>query len=259
MNKTKQFDQKVIEMYTEEDKSTYEIAKHLNTYPNKVRRTLIKHGFELKSKSEAQKNALKTGRSYHPTEGKKRSSKEKLNISKGMVTHWGEMTKEQRENRINQAKERWQEMDLEQKDKMSRLAIEAIRKAGKEGSKLEKFVVERLKQEGHKVDFHNKTLIPTEKLEIDIYLPELRTIIEVDGPSHFLPIWGEEKLQKQIKADLHKSGLILSRGYAIIRVKAMNSPNLNNKEKLASDIISILDRIKIDFPPKTKRFIEVEL
>lgn len=259
MNKTKQFDQKVIEMYTEEDKSTYEIAKHLNTYPNKVRRTLIKHGFELKSKSEAQKNALKTGRSYHPTEVKKRSSKEKLNISKGMVTHWGEMTKEQRENRINQAKERWQEMDLEQKDKMSRLAIEAIRKAGKEGSKLEKFVVERLKQEGHKVDFHNKTLIPTEKLEIDIYLPELRTIIEVDGPSHFLPIWGEEKLQKQIKADLHKSGLILSRGYAIIRVKAMNSPNLNNKEKLASDIISILDRIKIDFPPKTKRFIEVEL
>ena len=47
----KDFDKKVIELYCEENKSTYEIAKFLETYPNKVKRTLIKHGYELRDKS----------------------------------------------------------------------------------------------------------------------------------------------------------------------------------------------------------------
>ena len=38
------FDKQVIELYNEKNKSTYEIAKQLETYPNKIRRTLIKHG-----------------------------------------------------------------------------------------------------------------------------------------------------------------------------------------------------------------------
>ena len=42
-------------------KSTYEIAKEYNTYANKIRRILIKHGVAIKSKSDAQKNALKKG------------------------------------------------------------------------------------------------------------------------------------------------------------------------------------------------------
>jgi very-short-patch-repair endonuclease len=256
---TSSFDQKVIEMYNEQSKSTYEIATALNTYPNKIRRTLIKHGVELKTKSEAQKNALKNGRTDHPTAGKKRSTKERVNISEGMASHWEQMSDEQRNNRVVQAKKRWKEMGAAQRDMMSKLATEAIRKAGVEGSKLEKFIVKKLREQGYRVDFHNKSLIPTEKLEIDIYLPELKTIIEIDGPSHFLPIWGEEKLQKQIKADLHKSGLILSRGYAIIRVKALTEPNFSKKEKLASNIASILNRISDNFPPKTERFIEVDI
>lgn len=255
----KQFDQQVVSMYNDEGKSTYEIAQSLDTYPNKIRRTLIKHGVKLKSKSEAQKNALESGRSFHPTAGKKRSEEEKLNISQGMENHWNEMSDSDRQDRVDQAKKRWKEMDAAQRDKMSRLATDAIRRAGKEGSKLEKFIVDKLKDSGYSVDFHNKRLIPTENLEIDIYLPGLKTIIEVDGPSHFLPIWGEDKLQKQIKADLHKSGLLLSRGYAIIRVKAMSSLSLHKKEKLASNIINILSKIKDNFPPKTQRFIEVDI
>ena len=45
----------IIKLYCKDNKSTYEIAKALNTYPNKIRRTLKKHGIELKSKSDAQK------------------------------------------------------------------------------------------------------------------------------------------------------------------------------------------------------------
>tara|TARA_B100002019_G_C21221806_1_gene575135 strand:+ start:208 stop:978 length:771 start_codon:yes stop_codon:yes gene_type:complete len=252
-------DKQIIEMYNDQSKSTYEIAKSLDTYPNKIRRTLIKHGYKLKDKSQAQKNALKSGRCAHPTAGKKRTQDEKLRISEGMETHWEKMTEEQRQDRVNQAKERWKKMDASQKEKMCRLATDAIRKAGKEGSKLEKFVMDKLIESGYTVDFHNKTLIPNEKLEIDLYIPALKTIIEVDGPSHFLPIWGEEKLQKQIKADLQKSGRILSRGFAIIRVKAIANASLKKKENLISNIVSTLKSIEKKFPPKTKRFIEVEL
>lgn len=252
-------DKQIIEMYNDQSKSTYEIAKSLDTYPNKIRRTLIKHGYKLKDKSQAQKNALKSGRCAHPTAGKKRTQDEKLRISEGMETHWEKMTEEERQDRVNQAKERWKKMDASQKEKMCRLATDAIRKAGKEGSKLEKFVMDKLIESGYTVDFHNKTLIPNEKLEIDLYIPALKTIIEVDGPSHFLPIWGEEKLQKQIKADLQKSGRILSRGFAIIRVKAIANASLKKKENLISNIVSTLKSIEKKFPPKTKRFIEVEL
>lgn len=252
-------DKQIIEMYNDQSKSTYEIAKFLNTYPNKVRRTLIKNGYQLKSKSEAQKNALKTGRCMHPTAGKQRTEDEKLKISEGMENHWEGMTDDQRKDRVDQAKERWRNMDAAQKDKMCKLATEAIRKAGKEGSKLEKFVADKLSTNGYTVDFHNKNLIPNEKLEIDLYIPSLKTIIEIDGPSHFLPIWGEEKLQKQIKADLQKSGRILSRGFAIIRVKAIANASLKKKENLISNIVNTLRSIEKKFPEKTKRFIEVEL
>ena len=67
------FDKKVIKLYNKDNRSTYEIAEMLDTYPNKIRRTLKKHGYELKSKSSAQSNALKSGRRPHPTAGKKNS------------------------------------------------------------------------------------------------------------------------------------------------------------------------------------------
>lgn len=254
-----QIDQDVIKLYVDNNKSTYEIAQEFNTYPNKIRRILKKHNVSMKSKSEAQKLALENGRSEHPTKGKKRTEEEKLSISESLSDHWENMTDEERELRAAQAKERWDNMSAAQRDKMSKLGTEAIRRAGKEGSKLEKFVMGKLGEHGYGVDFHNTTLIPNEKLEIDLYIPELKTIIEIDGPSHFLPIWGEDKLQKQIKADLQKSGRILSRGYAIIRVKAVCNPTLKKKENLISNIVSILKSIKNKFPQKTERFIEVEL
>ena len=39
-------DKRIIKMYNENNKSTYEIAESLGTYPNKIRRTLQKHGIK---------------------------------------------------------------------------------------------------------------------------------------------------------------------------------------------------------------------
>lgn len=251
------FDQQVINLYNNANQSTYEIAKELNTYPNKIRRTLLRHGYQLKDKSEAQRTALENGRSSHPTAGKKRTDAEKIAISQSLVNYWEEMSDKEREKRIKQAKDNWQNMSDEAKENMRSRGIAAIRSAATEGSKLEKFIAEKLMHAGFSVKLH-EVIIPAENLEIDLYIPQLKTIIEVDGPSHFLPIWGEEKLQKQVNADLRKSGALLSKGYAVIRVKSLGQESLAKREEILTSVLNEVSKIKGQFPPKSKRFIEVE-
>ena len=251
------FDKKVIEMYNEQNKSTYEIAKQLDTYPNKIRRTLIKSGYQLKDKSEAQKTALAEGRSSHPTKGRKRSNQERIKISSSLVDYWNDMTDKEKKRRSKIAKKNWKNMSAEQKESMRSKGIAAIQLAATQGSKLEQFFQKRLEKAGFFANMH-QVIIPAENLEIDLYIPELKTIIEVDGPSHFYPIWGEEKLQKQINADLRKSGALLSKGYVVIRIKSLGQESLAKKESLVTRVIDQLESIKKKFPPRSKRFIEVE-
>ena len=253
-------EQHVIKLYEKEGKSTYEIAEEMGTYPNKVRRVLKKNGIELKTRSQAQKNALEGGRAKHPTDGKHRTKQERIKISSSVHQYWQDMSEEDYQTRTDGARERWYSMSEEERDRISRMAIEAIQKAGKEGSKLEKFLLKELTSMGYFIEFHKKGIIPNENLEIDLYLPEIGTIIEVDGPSHFLPIWGPEKLHKQIKADSHKTGLILSKGFVIIRVKSFgNFVSLSGKEKLLTTLGNQLKQIKKKFPPQPNRYIEIEL
>lgn len=252
-------DKEIVSLYTKQNKSTYEIAQMLNTYPNKIRRILIKNGVEIKDKSEAQKNALKTGKAKIPTQGSKRSIEEKLKISETLRNHWINMDEKTYNERVQSAKNRWNKMSELKKENMMQSAIKAIQLAGKEGSKLEKFIRQELTNNGFRVEAHKKTIIQNENLEIDMYFPDINTIIEIDGPSHFLPIWGEEKLQKQIRADAHKTGLILSKGMAIIRVKTLSdSLSLSEREKLKNTLLETLSNIKKSFPKKSERYIEIE-
>lgn len=252
-------EKQIVLLYTKEQKSTYEIAERFNTYPNKIRRILIKNGVELKTKSDAQKNALKKGVAKIPTQGTKRSKDERIKISKGLKQRWENISKEDYAKHVKMAKERWSKMTDLEKSEMTAAAFQAIQKAGKEGSKLEKFLKYELTKCGFVIEAHKKNLIPNENLEIDMYFPELGAIIEIDGPSHFLPIWGEEKLQKQIKADENKTGLILTKGFAIIRVKNLSdSLPLANQESLKDQLIDILNKIKTKFPRKSERFIEID-
>jgi very-short-patch-repair endonuclease len=250
----------IIMMYTKQHKSTYEIAETFNTYPNRIRRILIKSGVSLKTKSEAQKNAIDNGTAIHPTSGKNRTKEEKLKISFGLKKYWEEMSEEMYESRVDQSKKRWEKLSEVEKDRMMSAAIKSIQVAGKEGSKLEKFLYEEITKAGYSVQYHKKHLIQNHNMELDMYIPSLKAIIEVDGPSHFLPIWGEEKLQKQIKADTQKSGLLLSKGMVIIRIKNLSdSVCLADKEKLRLDIVNCLGTIEKSFPKKAERYIEIEI
>lgn len=253
-------DKKIIDMYNN-GKSTYEIAQMFQTYPNKIRRILMRHGIELKNRSEAQKNAIERGTSSIPTQGKKRTREEKINISKGLKRMWDNMSEETYKEYVNRAKVRWDHMSPNEKENMSQLATKAIQVAGREGSKLEKFLFSELTKRGFVVEFHKKNLIANQNLEIDMYIPVAKTIIEIDGPSHFLPIWGDEKLRKQMKADDAKTGLILSKGFVIIRIKnLLDKVCLSSKDRLINNILKILKNVQDNFPSKSEeRYIEVDI
>lgn len=256
INKHKEY---IIDQYVNEKKSTYEIALDLKTYPNKIRRTLNTLGVPLRDKSAAQTVAINSGRHEHPTRGKKRTESEKVAISNGMSNYWDEMDDKERQRRSELSKKQWAEMPEYEKANLRKLAAEAVRKASKEGSKIEKFIFEGLTKAGYEAIFHKKGLVPNDKLEVDIFLPTLKLAIEIDGPAHFLPIWGEESLQKHIRADAEKAGLLIARGYAILRVKnVIRNLSAKNMRDALEGVITAVKKVEKKFPPQSKRLIEIE-
>ena len=177
-----------------------------------------------------------------------------------MALHWENMDDDEKERRSSQAKKQWEEMTDVERENLRHAAAQAVRVASREGSKSEKFLREGLTEAGYDVIFHKKGLIPNQNLEIDLFIPELKTAIEVDGPAHFFPIWGEANLNHHIKADAEKNGLLLAMGYVVIRVKHLTK-NVSNKTQrnLLSAVLEQLSKIKDRFPSKSKRFIELEI
>ena len=250
----------LIEEYIQKKRSFRDIAAELGTYSNKIRRAAINFGIQPRNKSQAQRTALESGRHKHPTKGQSRPEEVKIKISETLSDTWSNMSDEEYQKRVDNAKRQWENMPQEQKDKLRSAAAEAVRRTTKEGSRLEKFLVNSLRENGFQVQFHRKGLIMNERLEVDLFLPELKTAIEVDGPSHFFPIWGEESLERNMRADAQKSGLLTTNGFVIVRVRHI-SKHVSNKHKrdLLSQVLGVLSDIQKEFPKEDKRLIEVEV
>ena len=249
----------IIKAY-KEGKSSYEIAEALGTYSNKILRSLDYLKVPRRDYTAAQKSALKTGRSSHPTAGKSPTQEHRKKISEGMAKVWAEMPSDERDRRTEMSREQWDAMSDSDKASMRQLAAEAVRVASKEGSKTEKYVRKGLTKAGWDVQFHVKTLLPNTELEVDLFVPGLKTAIEIDGPAHFLPIWGEDKLQKHQTADARKSGLLVGAGYVLIRVKQIKKTlSMKNQDDVLNAILAELDKISNKFPSKTDRIIEIEV
>lgn len=243
-----------------ENKSTYELAEQLNTYPNKINRALRYLGIKPRSKSEAQKKALSSGRHEHPTKGKTRSKATKIKISESVHSYWQNMSDEDRQLRVERAQEQWDNMTKQQKENLQKAAANAVRQSAKDGSKMEKFLESDLKNKGYDVIFHKKGLVVNSNLEVDLFIPTLKVAIEIDGPAHFFPIWGHDSLNRHVKADAKKAGLLLNGGFVVIRVKHLTK-TLTEKHKrdVSEAIVSELQKIDKKFPPKAKRYIELEV
>ena len=248
----------VIEQY-ENNYSTYAIAKELNTYPKKIERILKSNGVTRRSKAEAQALAIKSGRAKHPTEGFQRTEEQKTKISKSTEQRWKNMSTKDRQSFVDGAKDRWEKMPADKKREMLEKAGRSLQKTTKEGSKAEKFLRKKLLDEGYDVRLHVKHLVEG-NFEIDLFLPELKLIIEVDGPQHFMPIFGEKRLEEVIKFDSIKNGLLISKGYCLVRIRYLcRHMSQSIQRKLWSLVSGQVEKIEDKFPPKNNRFIELEI
>ena len=252
--------QQILKMY-EEGCSSYEIADQFGTYSTKILRALKFLGAEKRNYSDAQKIALKRGRSKAPIEkGSKLTEEHKFRVSEGRAKAWSETSDEERERLSQISKDNWLAMSEEEKQNLRTLAAQAVREAATEGSKTEKFLRKSLTEQGWTVRFHERNLIPDNKLEVDLYISDIKTAVEVDGPSHFLPIWGEESLQRHQKSDVVKTGLLINEGYVLIRIKQMTKSLSQKKMRIVLDgVVDELNKIADSFPDKENRLIEIEV
>ena len=90
--------------YETEKKSFGDIAKETGTYANKIRRDAIKLNVKIRDKSEAQKNALDSGKTQHPTKGKERPEQTKNKIGHSVLKSWEKLSESQLKDRKNKAK-----------------------------------------------------------------------------------------------------------------------------------------------------------
>lgn len=220
-NKLSDSDKKnlLIKEYEQNKKSFQDIAKENNTYANKIRRDAIRLNITIRDKSQAQKNALISGKIAHPTKGKTRSEKTKEKIGKAVLNSWENMSDVDLKKRKLQAKINWDNKTEDEKAVILREANIAVRETSKKGSKLEIFLFNKLLESGYSVDFHKEQSILNTKLQIDLFLPKENIAIEIDGPSHFEPVWGDDALKRNKKYDNTKTGLIIGKGLFLIRIK----------------------------------------
>ena len=243
-------------MYETENKSFQDIASELGTYANKIRRDAIKYKIKIRDKSDAQKNALKTGKHKHPTKGTVRDDDTKNKIGMAVLKSWEELSEEELLSRKLKAKDNWDNLSEDDKSNMLQKANEAVRVASKVGSKLEKFIFEKLVNDGYKVVFHQEQTLANTKLQIDLLISNMNVAIEIDGPSHFLPVWGEDTLQKNKNYDNKKTGLILGKGLVLIRIKQSKDFSKSRGQVLYNELKKHLDLISKKFP-SDNRYIEI--
>jgi len=234
----------IKDKYVKQGLSFAELAKSCDTYANKIRRDAAKFEIPIRTKSAAQKNVLKKGKSKHPTKGKKRSSEEKRKIGKALYESWNNLSQAERDKRCYQSAAAWSNLSDDEKMNRMQAANAAVRESSRTGSKLEKFLLKELISNNYKVEFHKEQILSNTKLQIDLYLPEFTTAIEVDGPSHFAPVWGEEALKKNIKYDNKKTGLILGRGMRLVRIKQSKDFSPARGYVIFDKLLKIIDKIK---------------
>jgi very-short-patch-repair endonuclease len=209
----------IVNEYINQKKSFQNIAKEHGTYANKIRRDAKKFNISIRSKSEAQSNAINTGTHTHPTKGKVRSEQTKRKIGLSVYETWQNLPESELEQRKTKARENWNKKSEDEKQDIINKANRAVRESSKTGSKLEKYLLHQLINDGYKVEFHKEHLLSNTKLQIDLFLPTMNIAIEVDGPSHFENIWGDQSLSRNKTYDIKKEGLLIGKNISIIRIK----------------------------------------
>jgi len=249
----------LVEEYVNKQRSTHEIAEELGTYPNRVRRALNKFGIPVRSRSEAQLVALEQGRQEHPTRGKKLSPERKVQIGERMAEQWGSMSDEERKRRSEISKKQWETMDEGRRESLQKKALDAVRVAADTGSRLEKYLIRGLTQAKYPVDFH----VQLDRQHIDMVVGRKvgqfkGMAVEVNGPSHYKPIWGDDYYEKRAASDVKKVGMLVGSNFLVIIIKdTKGSPSEIRMRTTLQKLLSIIELAKTD--PGVGSYHEIEV
>lgn len=220
------------------------VATKLGVPLASLSRFMKRNGILSRDKAEAQKNYLKDH--DHQMRGKKHSDSTKQKISKGLGEFWDKLSdddKEELKRKIGSAwRRKWQQMsENERKTMMEGLSNRAKETQG-QGSRLERYVAEELRKRGYTVEERSTNYTAGKQFEVDIALPKERIAIEIDGPTHFLPIHGEDHLKEQQERDARKDELVTGAGMNVLRIRDNNGPlsqvRIDRIEQAIREIIS---------------------
>lgn len=247
----------VIQEYTQKLRSTSELGKELKKNPKIIRDVLIKAGVPLRNHSAAQKLVVKRD---GPAIQRPRTVEEKKRISKGLRNFWEDLdpeaAEEIRAGLSDRAKEYWSGVtDKEKEAVLAKMKNAARSKAG-QGSKAENKIADILKNNGVRIERRSKSYI--HPYEVDIMAVDDRVAIEIDGPTHFKDIYGEDNLRKVQVRDATKNDYILALGISIIRCQdKTNSYSLASCERTAEQILEILKKRKTGKQKATLYFVDI--
>jgi hypothetical protein len=109
---------------------------------------------------------------------------------------------------------------------------------------LEKLIHSYLIEQGYEVEFHKEQALQNNKLQLDLYLPRLALAIEVDGPAHTKPIWGQDALDKSRRSEHIKNGQIIGLGMKLIRIRSAKNLTKGFIRKITSELLSKVQGIE---------------
>tara|TARA_R110002096_G_scaffold144015_3_gene300572 strand:- start:1430 stop:2194 length:765 start_codon:yes stop_codon:yes gene_type:complete len=219
-------EQIVREFYLDQGLSMRATAKEMKVPLASLSRFMKKVGITARSKGEAQKNFLKEH--DHQMKGRKHTDETKKKISHSLGDFWESLDDEQREEVKRKIGGAWQRKWAGMSEQDRKLMMEGLASKAKDaqglGSRLERFIAEELRKRGYTVEERSTNYTAGKDFEVDLGLPKERIAIEVDGPTHFLPIYGEEHLAQQQERDTRKDDMINAVGYNVLRVRDNNGP-----------------------------------
>ncbi|MHC5056388.1 MAG: DUF559 domain-containing protein [Planctomycetota bacterium] len=208
--------------------STYGTADKLGCNQSHVVRLIAKYNkanpsnpIKKRNKSEAQKNFIKRTGS-HQRSGTTHTEEAREQISDSMKEVYdGPRGDEIREKISQQRQEEWAQMSAADKAEV----LETLKSSSRakamsgEGSNFENFLAEKLEEHGFVVEVRTKAYTPGQKFHVDIALPQEQIIIEVDGPTHWSPIYGDDELRKVQDKDKLKDNTLTNMGWNVLRVQ----------------------------------------
>lgn len=234
--------------------STYKVAERIGCNQSHIVRMIAKYNkqnpnnpIKKRNKSEAQKNYIKQS-GKHQREGTHHDDATKDLISDRMKDFYDSEEGQAVKDKISEFRQQeWAEKSADERAAILEDLHEANRakmRAG-EGSNFENFLAEQLEEGGYFVEQRTKTWTPGQKFHVDIALPNEKIIIEVDGPTHWAPIYGEDELIKVQNKDAKKDAVLHGNGWHVLRVQDGSGSTTRARFKRVLDVIEQIKYTKV--------------